>query len=104
MILDKIAFIFDGQSTQEVHYVGVFASFSANDVQGLSTVCLALFPLDDMTMQDADEHITFMEYVLVLFGKWLDNLVASILDNCSTNQVILNKTKRSLISRFSHRI
>lgn len=53
-------------------------------------------------MQDADDHISFMEFVIGVFDKCLDNVVTLIGDNCSTNQAIANKIKGQLIGCSSH--
>lgn len=75
-----------------------------NNVQGLSTVCLALCPLYFETSQDADEHISFMEFIFGVFGKDLDNYVVLIGDHCSTSRSTAKNIKRPLIGCSSHRI
>lgn len=52
--------------------------------------------------QHADEHITFMLFVLGIFGKLFDNVLCIIGDNCKTNQCIVTKLNVPLISGASH--
>lgn len=99
---DKIALTIDGQSTLPAHYGATFASFPTNDGQRFFTEFLAVSPLKDETTQDVDEHISFMEFVLGVFGKYLDGFRALIGDNCSTNRAIANKIQRPVIGCSSY--
>lgn len=54
-------------------------------------------------MQDADEHIRFIEILLSIFAKCFDNVVALIGENCATNKTVVNKTKHLLNGCLSHR-
>lgn len=60
MLPSRFAVVFEGQSTPEAHYVGVFGTYPANNRDGTSSVCLALSPLDDETSHDAEERMTFL--------------------------------------------
>lgn len=52
--------------------------------------------------QGADEHIRFMNFVLIIFVKCFHNFFALIGDNFASNIAIANKIKLLLISCLSH--
>ncbi len=54
-------------------------------MHGYDSVLLAFSPFEDDLSQDADHHLSFMEFVLNLFGKSMDNVLALVGDNCSVN-------------------
>lgn len=103
LLPDRIAIVFDGHTTPDAHYVGVFATFPSQNAHGFEVVCLALSPMEDETRQTADEHISFLSYVLGNFGKSFENVIALVGDNCATNQSIGTKLKKPLIGCVSHR-
>lgn len=99
MLPDEIALIFERQTTPDAHYVGIFASFLTVNAQRLCTMSLALYSLEDETTQDADEHISSMEFVLGMFSKCF---VALFGNNCSTNRAIFKKIKLPLTGCSGH--
>lgn len=100
---DRFALVFDGQTTPEAHYVAVFATFPDKTETGFKEICLALSPMENEETQDANEHITFLHFVLSIFQKTMVNVVALIGDNCSVNQSISAKLGIPLIGCASHR-
>lgn len=85
LLRNKFALFFGGQTTPEAHHVAVFAMFTAGCSLGYNSACLAISPFQDETTQGADEHFTFLEFVLDVFEKSLDSLVAFVGENCNVN-------------------
>lgn len=54
-------------------------------------------------MQDANKHITISRFVLDVFGKKEDSVMALRGDNCAVNCAINNKVKISYVECTSHR-
>ena len=61
-------------------------------------------PLNDESRLNSEEHIEFLAFVLNLFGKSWDIVVALIGDNVSINQSISNKLQIPLVGCASHRL
>lgn len=100
---NKIALVFDGWSTDSVHYLAVFASFSSSNQNGYDTRLLTISPIGDECNLNADEHIEFLDFVLKLYGKQWADVVCLVGDNVSTNKSLSNKTGIPLIGCCSHR-
>ncbi len=100
---DDIALIFDGWSASSTHYIALFASFPVNNELRYSTRLLSFSPLEDDSNLNAEEHISFMNYVLDLYGKSCSNVRALIDDNATVNRSISSKTDIPLIGCSSHR-
>ncbi len=47
-------------------------------------------------------HVEFLEFVLEVYGMSLENVVASITDNCSTNKSISERYSKPLLGCSSH--
>ena len=97
---NKFALIFDGWSSGDSHYVGVFVTFMEKNVR--KQFLIAMSPMEDETTQSAAEHKEFLTKTLRLYGKSLDNVCALIGDNCSTNKALATSCNVPLIGCFSH--
>lgn len=53
--------------------------------------------------QGEDEHVGFIHFVLSVFGKGINNVVALVGDNCNVGKSICNKLNRPLIGCASYR-
>ena len=51
----------------------------------------------------AESHKNFLEYVLGVFDKTLDNVICLIGDNCSTNKLCADLCSLPLVGCASHR-
>lgn len=59
--------------------------------------------MGDDSILEAAEHVSFIKYILGVYGKDLGNFCCIIGDNCTTNKVIANKLSIPLIGCGSHR-
>ena len=100
---DKFALVIDGWTKNSTHFVAIFVSFHADTKVGFEQVMLAFSPMNSETSFRASDHFGFIEWVLGLYGKSLDNVVAVIGDNVSTNQALADMCKKPLIGCASHR-
>lgn len=71
---DRITLLFDGQVTQDAHYVVVFATCPAENKDGFEMDYLAISQTEDEATQTTDKHTNFVPYVLSKFEKSLENL------------------------------
>lgn len=95
--------VFDGWSANETHFLELFASFPADNAYGYELRLLSFSPLEDESTLGAEEHINFITYVLSIFGKKWSNVLCLIVDNCSTNKAIADRSSVPLIVCASHR-
>lgn len=75
--------------------------FNKNDY-AYRDLWLALPPLKDKTSQDADEHISFMDFDFCVPGKNSVSAAALIVDSCGKNQAIACKLHFSIIDCAIH--
>ena len=101
---DQFSCVFDGWTSGSEHYVALlFAYPDDKSSTGYRTILAGFSPMGDGDSQNADAHITYIEFVLRLFGKWWDNVVAITGDNCATNVAIANKVGIPFVGCASHR-
>ena len=69
--------IFDGWSSGSTHYVAVFPSYPDNTTASrYQRSLLAFAPMNDEESLSAAEHLAFLEFVLEVFGKDMQNVCA----------------------------
>ena len=101
---EKIALVIDGWTKASVHFVGVFATYpDLGKVGGYESVMLAFSPMFCETEFGADEHYEFISWVLSVYGKTFENVIAIIGDNVSVNKALSTKCNLPLIGCASHR-
>ena len=90
-----------GSST---HYLGVFGFIS--DKSTGQSVCplLAFSPLIDESSYTADSHIEFLEFVLKVYDKSIQNVKFLVCDNENLNKSISRKLNIPMIGCESHRL
>lgn len=89
--------VFDHWSTTSTHDLRIFASFRAPNENGYNTGLLAFSPLKDESHLNADEHISFVYFILKLHSKLSHNTVCLVADNVCTNKSTGNKLNPFLI-------
>lgn len=99
----KFALIFDGRSHVTTHYVGIFAAFLASNVLGYGTELLEITPWEDEVTLGVDEHVRLIEFVLSVFGKSRNKLVALVRDNVSNNMDIYASMNVGFVGHARHR-
>ena len=75
---DKFALVIDGWSQSSLHYVAVFASYGSSTLTGYSTVLLSFSPMFSEISFVATDHYEFLEWILSLYSKSFENVVASL--------------------------
>ena len=100
---DKFALVIDGWTKNSTHFVAILANFHAETKVGFEQIMLAFSPMVSETSFRAIDHFGFIEWVLGRYGKSLDNVVAVIGDNVSTNKALADMCKTPLIGCASHR-
>jgi len=100
---DKLCLVFDGWSSGSTHYVGIFATFPAENERKYEKVLIGFSPLEDETNQTAHNHCDLIRFVLNVFGKSVSNVIALTGDNCNTNKAIANQLGVGFIGCASHR-
>lgn len=98
---EKFGIVIDGWSDGNVHYIAIFAVFDANG-KG-EHILLAIAPPYDETNYDASFHKSFIEDVLLLYGKDLSNLLFLVGDNAPVNTRLSNLLDVSFVGCASHR-
>lgn len=68
--------IFDGWESDNVHYITIFASFTANTSYGFDTLLLAFARLENEVKPDPYEHISFLKVILEVFRNAFSTVVA----------------------------
>ena len=81
---NQFSLIVDGWTKRSDHFFGVFAAWESNS--GFESALLAFSPMLSETDFSAVEHKKFIEFVLSLFDKTIENVVAITGDNCEMNK------------------
>ena len=100
---DRFAIIIDGWIKASTLYVGVFATYASEELGNFHQVLLAFSPLFSETEFGAEQHFDLISWVLNLYEKTMENLVAIIGDNVSVNKALATKCGVPLIGCASHR-
>eukprot|EP00171_Calliarthron_tuberculosum_P021824 IDg21824t1 len=103
LLPEKFALIFDGWTSSDTHFVAIFASFPVKSTNGYRTVLLSFSPFEDEVSQNAKNHYLFACFVLDLYGKSFNNVVALIGDNCETNKLFATLAGTYFVGCASHR-
>ena len=99
----QFAIFIDGWSAGDTHYVACFASYFREVANGYTLAVLGFSPLEDEASQSAKHHYEYIEFVLSLFERSFDNVVAVIGDNCTCNKSLANLIGCPLLGCSSHR-
>lgn len=101
---NRLAITFDGWGSGDTHYNAVFATFPSQNDFGYDIFLLACSPMENEESLNADEHFEFLSFVLSVFGKSMDNVVAVTGDNCNTNKFMVRRTGPTFVGCHSYRI
>lgn len=102
LLPDRFIFEFVGYTVPGAHYIASFATYSLKNSLGYRPAWLATSLLEDKTTRSAAKHVSFLQFVLSVFGKDVSNVEALIGDNCNINQSIRLKMRVSLTACVSH--
>ncbi|KAF4136083.1 hypothetical protein GN958_ATG14727 [Phytophthora infestans] len=95
--------VFDGWTTAGVHYVGLFAVFTATDSLPEGRVLLALSPLEDESDLSAQSMSDFLADTLCEFSRPWASVLFVVGDNCSVNQYLGDNGGIPFVGCASHR-
>lgn len=98
---ERFAIIFDGWSCNQMHFVGVFATFPSTAECGYDPIFLGFSPFEIESSLNAEAHVSYISYEL--FDKSLSNVIAYVGDNCSTNFSIADKVTGGFVGCSSYR-
>ncbi|XP_036367828.1 uncharacterized protein LOC118767407 [Octopus sinensis] len=99
----KFLLVIDGWTKGSTHFIGLFASYSCNYQNDYCTVLLAFSPMVSETSITASDYVEFIEYVLSVYNKNLENVVAITGDNTEVNKSIANLCRIPLIGCAFHK-
>ncbi len=103
VLTSNSAIAFDGWTTGSDHYVCVSATHPPESEIRYNTRLLAFSTFEDSTSQSTKSHVEFLQFVLGVYGKSLDNVIALIADNCSTKRSISECCSKPIWGCSSHR-
>ena len=90
--------------------MAVFASFCSQTELGYDTCLLGFSLFDDETTQNAENHMSFVEFILQVYEKTWENVVCVVDDNCSTNHSVgkivgkITKVARAIVIIWVYKI
>lgn len=100
---EKLAIIFDGWDGGNNHYVSVFSTFPSTNPCDFDQFLVALKPLGEEDCFDVDEPFEFLQFVLSVYNKSLENAVALLGDNANTNHVFARRIGPIFLRCHTHR-
>ncbi|CAI9724206.1 XP_036367828.1uncharacterized protein LOC118767407 [Octopus vulgaris] len=99
----KFSLVIDDWTKGSTHFIGLFASYSRKYQNYYCTVLLAFSPMVSEKSITTSYYVEFIEYVLSVYNKNLENVVAITGDNTEVNKSIANLCRVSLIGCASHK-
>ena len=100
---DKFSLVIERWTKESTHFIGLCASYPYNNQKGYRTIFLAFSPLLSEISSTASDYVEFIKYVLSLFNKNLENVVAITGDNAEVNKFIANLCSIPLIGCANHK-
>ncbi len=97
LLSNRFALASDGWSDGDTHFVAMFSCAPAENDILYKTYLLGVSPFEEELSQDALHHKSYSEFVLDLFEKSYENVVALLAYNCSTNRSVAEKIQKPLI-------
>ena len=101
---NQFSLAIDDSSKGSTHFVGLFAAYTEPNEKGYSSVLLSfstMFDEKNFTAQDHYEHLT---YVLSVYKKTFENVVAITGDNVATNKRIGDRCGVKFVGCASQRL
>ena len=100
----KFSLVVDGWTKKSTHFIGIFATYPAQNEVGYEYALLLFSPMVVETSFTAQQHMEHLEFVLQLYGKTMhENVIAIIGDNCETMKCLANLCSVPLVGCASHR-
>ncbi|RHY80984.1 hypothetical protein DYB26_014165 [Aphanomyces astaci] len=101
---ESFAIVYDGWTSGSTHYVAMFATctFPNDSHRGCEKVLLAMSPMNEEDSLSAAAHVQYLDFVLGVYGKDRENVVALIGDNCSRNRAFARLAGVPMIGSASH--
>lgn len=99
----KFALVCDGWYSGDSHYVAGFATYILRKTNAYQhkMIWFSSFEYDDKL--SANEHNAFISFILNLYGKKFENLVAILGDKRSTNRSFAKSPNCNFIGCYSHK-
>lgn len=79
--------MFDGSTWESSQYISTVATFPASNACEQYFACLSFSFSENEKIHSAEEHTYFINWVLGLYGKSINKVVAIIADNCENQWV-----------------
>lgn len=95
--------MFNGCTEASYHCVVTFATSPADNSLGYESYLLSFSFLENEKFHTTESHYDSLKYILSLFDKKFNNIVAIIADNCTTNKRLCCLANMYFIKRASHR-
>ncbi|RHZ25905.1 hypothetical protein DYB26_007287 [Aphanomyces astaci] len=100
---ESFAIVYDGWTSGSTHYVAMFATFPNDSHRGYEKILLAMSPMNEEDSLSAAAHVQYLDFVLGVYGKDRENVVALIGYNCSTNRAFSRLAGVPMTGCASHR-
>lgn len=102
-LLEKFSIVFDGLCGGGSHYFSLYEIYPAPEYIGYDMVLVARSTMENENSLDAHKQYEFMKFVLTLFCKSMDYMVAMAGDNWNKNRAMSRRIGPIFVSCHSHR-
>lgn len=83
---DEFTNIFDGWTDDNTHHVSVLATYSSDQPAGYHSLLLVLTSMGGEASLDANEQYEFLQFVLQVFEKSIENVPTIVGDSFNVNR------------------
>lgn len=99
----EFAIAFDGWGSQQTHDVCVFEVFSSKESSSSAKFLLVFLPFEKKECLDSASRKDFLQFVLSIFKKSLENVVCLIKGNRAANKAVADLFPTLLVGCYSRR-
>lgn len=104
MLQERFLIMYDEWFDSETYFVATLALYTSNAVSGYDCHLLCFSPLENGDDYYAREHKLLLRFLVGLFEKHFLNVVAIIVDSCTTNRLLSGIVNLHSLDCASHRL
>lgn len=86
---ERFEIIFNGWSGGDAHYIAIFETYPSTKPCVFDSVLLSIAPMVEEDLLAADDHYEFLHFLLSVYDKTMEKVVALIGDNANTNRAFV---------------
>lgn len=104
ILFDRFAVLLDGCSSGGTYFISRFVTFTSNNPSGFDSLLLEMAQIGAEEFASAEEHYYLLKFVLLVYDKNVNNVVALIGDNEHTIKDFARQVRPILTGCHQHKL